>query len=187
MSFRTLLLYSYIRQFTIKLSYEIQRVQDVSLPYIVFLQINRLGRVCEDGTESNKKTKMIKRRLVLMKKKIMYLGVFAALFVAAMGMTAFAASNGPLVGVMYQGNARATITNNEATTRYCYVNLYQSSYSDGSNLSLLSAKNGQVSSGKYLRASGKPSRSYLYARAAKYKGSSQQSGVAKTYSVSFRK
>ena len=122
-----------------------------------------------------------------MKKRLMYLGVFAVLIVTALGMTAFAASNGPLIGDMYKGKARATIYNNEASTRYCYTNLYQSSYSDGTNLSLLSSKSGQVSSGKYLRASGTPSRKYLYARAARYKGSSQQSGVAKTYSVTFKK
>lgn len=122
-----------------------------------------------------------------MKKTIMYLGVFAVLFASALGMTAFAASDGALVGGMNGGKPYATIHNNEATKRYCYVTLYHSGYSDGSNKSVLATKSGSVSSGGSLKATQSSSKSYFYAKAAKYKGSAQQSGVANSYSISFRK
>lgn len=127
---------------------------------------------------------------MLMKKRIIYLGVFAALLVSALGVTTFAASSATdrqLYGSTTGKYAYAKITNNASTKRYCYVTIYHGSYSDGSYKAMLDTKSGGVAKNKSLSASGYSSKTYFWAKGAKYNSASSQSGIAASYSISFRK
>ncbi|MBD8973612.1 MAG: hypothetical protein EGQ63_07200 [Clostridiales bacterium] len=116
-----------------------------------------------------------------MKKRIMYLGIFAALLVSALGMTAFAASSGHLDGGVSGLVYYATLKNTSGGSRYCSLYLYESGYNDGSNLQELGADRGVIRNEHYASISKHANLSYGFASGMVYKGTTAASGVGATY------
>ena len=115
-----------------------------------------------------------------MKKKFMYLGVLAALFVSAMGMTSFAAL-ATFTAKDYNPTCYVALKITSGSTRYCSVYLYQSGYSDGTNLETLGSSRYSKANGGIVSVSKTPSKSYAYGTGMIYKGSKASTGVAKTF------
>lgn len=116
-----------------------------------------------------------------MKKKMMYLGVFAVLFASALGMTAFAATSGKLSCMEFDAGGIAALQNTSGSERYCSVYMYKSAYNDGSNLVQVAAGRGSVKNNAWIQANKKVSAPYLYANGMVYKGKKASSGVGATY------
>lgn len=116
-----------------------------------------------------------------MKKRIMYLGVFAALLVSSLGMTAFAASSGQLsVGASGQVYY-ATLKNTSGDSRYCSLYVYETAYNDGTNLQQIGVGRAVVQNLKSIGVTATSSKPYGFASGMVYKGASATSGVGATY------
>lgn len=104
--------------------------------------------------------------------------ICAALLIATMGLTAFAATSGTLTGSLSNNTAKAVLKNTSGDTRYCHVMIQESD--NGSSYTTTATNSGRISSGNTISASKKLTKNHARGVGEIYKSGASESGVALT-------
>lgn len=112
-------------------------------------------------------------------KKATTPAICAALLMATMGMTAFAAASGTLTGSLNNNVGTAKLTNTSGNTRYCTVAIREYNATT-SNSSIVSSNAGNISNGNSISTSGTITKNHAQGVGVIYNSAAPESGAATT-------
>lgn len=102
--------------------------------------------------------------------------ICAALLIATMGLTAFAATNGMVTGDLGNSTGIAKLKNMSDGSRYCQVMIRESN--NTSSYTTIAYNSGCISSGNTISTSGKITKSHAKGVGLIYNSGAPESGVA---------